>query len=115
MNIFGSMRPFLSIAQINNHFPLPFSKCTILESITYDEENIVVTSDGDTIAHSKIINNLHMSFPIVTSLEMSETNTEGIEESYSFGESDTSEVGASLEISKSAAYGNPVIGIFLLQ
>ena len=67
------------------------------------------TQSGDTSVNSKIIDNLHMSYPIISSIELSESNTESISESYSFGGSQSSEIGASLEISQTASYGTPAV------
>ena len=67
------------------------------------------TESGDSKVNSKIINNLNMSYPVVSTIELTESNTEGVSESYSFGGSETSEIGASLEISQSVSYGTPAI------
>ena len=66
--------------------------------------------NGDTSVNSKIIDNSHMSYPIVSSIELTESNTESISESYSFGGSKTSEIGASLEVSVGGSFPVPAIG-----
>ena len=70
---------------------------------------MTITTAGDTTVNSKIINNLHMSYAIVSSIELAESNTESISESYSFGGSQSSEIGTSLEISQTATYGTPAV------
>ena len=70
---------------------------------------MTITTAGDTTVNSKIINNLHMSCAIVSSIELAESNTESISESYSFGGSQSSEIGTSLEISQTATYGTPAV------
>ena len=67
------------------------------------------TDSGDTTVNSKIINNLDMSYAVTSTIEITEANTESISESYSFGGSQSSEIGASLEISQSVSYGTPAI------
>ena len=67
------------------------------------------TDNGDSTVTSKIINNLNMSYPVVSTIELTESNTEGVSESYSFGASQSSEIGASLEISQTATYGTPAV------
>ena len=67
------------------------------------------TASGDSKVNSKIINNLNMSYPVVSTIELTESNTEGVSESYSFGGSQSSEIGASLEISQTASYGTPAV------
>ena len=88
---------------------LLYSKCRQLKSMTYHEDEMTTNENGDTSVNSKIIDNLHMSYPIVSTIELTESNTESISESYSFGGSETSEIGASLEISQSVSYGTPAI------
>ena len=88
---------------------LLYSKCRQLKSMTYHEDEMTINENGDTSVNSKIIDNLHMSYPIVSTIELTESNTESISESYSFGGSDTSEIGGSLEISQSVSYGTPAI------
>ena len=88
---------------------LLYSKCRQLKSMTYHEDRMTKNENGDTSVNSKIIDNLHMSYPIVSSIELTESNTESISESYSFGGSKSSEIGASLEISQTASYGTPAV------
>merc|ERR1719367_822374 len=71
--------------------------------MTYGDKT--VTDAGDVTVTSKVINNLDMSYPVTSTIEISETNTEGISESYSYGGSESSEIGANLEISQSFEYG----------
>ena len=67
------------------------------------------TDNGDSTVTSKIINNLNMSYPVTSTIELTESNTESVSESYSFGASQSSEIGASLEISQTATYGTPAV------
>ena len=77
--------------------------------MTYHEDEMTTNENGDTSVNSKIIDNLHMSYPIVSTIELTESNTESISESYSFGGSQSSEIGTSLEISQTATYGTPAV------
>ena len=36
------------------------------------------TESGDSKVNSKIINNLNMSYPVVSTIELTESNTEGV-------------------------------------
>ena len=85
-------------------------RCRKLDKIIYDYDNAVVTSGSGGTLNSKIIDNRHMSYPIVTVIAITETNTKSISESYSFGGSKTSEIGASLEVSASSTFGVPAVG-----
>ena len=69
-----------------------------------------VTSGSDSTVKSKILDNRHSVNPIVFLIDIDETNTKSIAESYSFGGSKTSEIGASLEVSASGSFPVPALG-----
>ena len=88
-------------------------RCRKLHNITYHWDDAVETPStpgSSGTLNSKIIDNRHMSYPIVTMIQITETNTKGISESYSFGGSKTSEIGASLEVSVGGSFPVPAIG-----
>ena len=79
-----------------------------MTNITYGEA--IPTKSSGTTVNSKVINNLDMSYAVTSTIEITEANTESISESYTFGASESSEIGASLEISQSFSYGVPTVG-----
>ena len=82
-----------------------------MHNITYHWDDVVITSGSDTTVKSKILDNRHSLNPIVFLIDIDETNTKSISESYSFGGSKTSEIGASLEVSATSKFGVPAVGI----
>ena len=90
---------------------LLLSKCRRLKEgyPKYKKDELTKTDGGDTKVNSKIINNLNMSYPVISTIELTESNTKGVSESYTFGGSQSSEIGASLEISQTASYGTPAV------
>ena len=84
-----------------------YAKCRVLDNIFYDWDNKVQIGAGDHQVNQKIIDNRKMAHTATSTIEISETNTKSISESYTFGSSSTSQIGASLEISKGVTVGDP--------
>ena len=75
------------------------TKLTLHEDQREEEEQ-----PGATTVVSKVINNLHMSYTAASTIEISEESTSSISESYSFGETSSSEIGVSVDISQEFEY-----------